>query len=43
MALGTSMAAFVRWVDHPDEDLEGHLRTGYAHLTRAFEALPGAA
>ncbi len=37
MALATSMAAFVRWVQHPDEDLQAHLRTGYRHLARAFE------
>jgi mycofactocin system transcriptional regulator len=32
MALGASMAAFERWVEHPDEDLEAHLRAGYAQL-----------
>jgi mycofactocin system transcriptional regulator len=32
-ALGTSMAAFVRWVGNPDEDLEDHLRRGYALLS----------
>jgi TetR/AcrR family transcriptional regulator, regulator of mycofactocin system len=37
MALGASMAAFVRWVMHPDEDLEGHLRAAYQHLEHAFE------
>jgi TetR/AcrR family transcriptional regulator, regulator of mycofactocin system len=37
MALGASMSAFVRWVSHPEEDLLAHLRTGYAHLARAFE------
>jgi len=31
------MSAFVRRVSHPDEDLLAHLRTGYAHLARAFE------
>jgi TetR/AcrR family transcriptional regulator, regulator of mycofactocin system len=36
MALGTSMAAFVRWVSHPEEDLLAHLRTGYRHLAQAF-------
>jgi hypothetical protein len=36
LALAASMAAFVRWVHHPGEDLEGHLRAGYARLTRAF-------
>jgi mycofactocin system transcriptional regulator len=36
MALATSMAAFVRWVHHPDEDLAEHLRCGYAHLARGF-------
>jgi TetR/AcrR family transcriptional regulator, regulator of mycofactocin system len=38
-ALATSMAAFVRWVEHPDEDLQAHLRAGYARLARAFEDL----
>ncbi|MGZ4168846.1 MAG: mycofactocin system transcriptional regulator [Solirubrobacteraceae bacterium] len=37
MALGTSMAAFGRWVSHPEEDLLAHLRVGYGHLARAFE------
>lgn len=37
MALGTSMAAFMRWVGHPEENLIAHLQTGYAHLARAFE------
>lgn len=36
MALGASMAAFARWVDHPDEDIEAHLHRSYAHLARAF-------
>ncbi len=39
MALGTSMAAFARWVEHPHEDLEDHLRGGYERLARAFDAL----
>jgi mycofactocin system transcriptional regulator len=36
-ALGTSMAAFVRWVDHPGDDLEQNLRRGYDLLARGFE------
>ena len=36
LALGASMAAFARWVTHPDEDIEQHLRRGYAHLEQAF-------
>lgn len=31
-ALGSSMAAFVRWVDHPEEDLEDNLRSAYGVL-----------
>jgi mycofactocin system transcriptional regulator len=38
MALTSSMAAFVRWVEHPEEDLEAHLAVVYEHLKR----LPGA-
>jgi mycofactocin system transcriptional regulator len=34
MALGTSMAAFVRWVSHPGEDLEAHLEHGYRLLAQ---------
>jgi hypothetical protein len=37
MALGASMSAFGRWVSHAEENLLAHLRTGYAHLPRAFE------
>lgn len=33
-ALGSSMAAFVRWVDHPEEDLENNLRAAYDLLAR---------
>lgn len=36
MALGASMAAFVRWVRHPEECLDGHLTTAYRHLAQAF-------
>lgn len=36
MALGASMAAFVRWVEHPEEDLEEHLRTVYDALASGF-------
>ena len=34
MALGTSMAAFVRWVAHPEEDLEADLERGYRLLSQ---------
>lgn len=37
-ALGTSMAAFVRWVNHPEEDLGQNLRQGYRMLTTGFSA-----
>ncbi|HEX4010757.1 MAG TPA: mycofactocin system transcriptional regulator [Solirubrobacteraceae bacterium] len=37
MALGASMAAFMRWVRHPDENLESHLRDAYRHLARGFD------
>lgn len=40
MALGASMAAFVRWVMHPEENLDALLRVAYGHLTRAFDDLP---
>lgn len=36
-ALGTSMAAFVRWVEHPDEDLDDNLRRAYALLASGFD------
>jgi hypothetical protein len=32
IALGTSTAAFRRWVDHPDENLDAHLRRAYGLL-----------
>jgi hypothetical protein len=35
-ALGTSMAAFVRWVEHPEEDLEENLRRGYELLASGW-------
>jgi mycofactocin system transcriptional regulator len=35
-ALGTSMAAFVRWVDNPDDDLEQNLREAYRLLATSF-------
>jgi mycofactocin system transcriptional regulator len=35
-ALGTSMAAFVRWVDNPDDNLEQNLRDAYRLLATAF-------
>lgn len=41
LALATSTSAFVRWVEHPDEDLEAHLRHGYRRLARAFEEIDG--
>jgi TetR/AcrR family transcriptional regulator, regulator of mycofactocin system len=34
--LGTSMAVFVRWVDHPDEDLQDNLRGAYELLCAGF-------
>jgi TetR/AcrR family transcriptional regulator, regulator of mycofactocin system len=34
LALGTAMAAFVRWVSHPEDDLEDDLRRGFALLAR---------
>lgn len=37
MALGASMAAFVRWVRHPEESLDEHLTTAYRHLAHGFE------
>jgi TetR/AcrR family transcriptional regulator, regulator of mycofactocin system len=39
MALASSMSAFVRWVEHPEEDLEDHLRVVYTHLSSAFPGL----
>lgn len=41
MALGASMAAFVRWVMHPEESLDAHLRIAYEHLGRAFDDITG--
>jgi TetR/AcrR family transcriptional regulator, regulator of mycofactocin system len=38
-ALGTSIAAFVRWVGNPDDDLEQNLLAGYARLARGFDDL----
>jgi TetR/AcrR family transcriptional regulator, regulator of mycofactocin system len=35
-ALGTSMAAFVRWVANPEEDLEDNLRRAYGLLGSGF-------
>jgi TetR/AcrR family transcriptional regulator, regulator of mycofactocin system len=35
-ALGTSMAAFSRWVDHPEESLDEHLRRGYQLLVQGL-------
>jgi hypothetical protein len=39
MALASSMSAFVRWVEHPEEDLEERLRIVYGHFVRAFRPL----
>jgi mycofactocin system transcriptional regulator len=39
MALGTSMASFVRWVNNPAEDLQAHLRRGYDLLIATGPAL----
>jgi mycofactocin system transcriptional regulator len=36
-ALGTSMAAFVTWVQRPEDDLEENLWRGYALLGSGFE------
>jgi TetR/AcrR family transcriptional regulator, regulator of mycofactocin system len=36
-ALGTSMAAFVRWVKHPGDDLEHNLSRGYRLLASGLE------
>jgi TetR/AcrR family transcriptional regulator, regulator of mycofactocin system len=38
-ALGASMAAFVRWVQHPDEDLAAHLRRSYDVLVSGKDVL----
>jgi TetR/AcrR family transcriptional regulator, regulator of mycofactocin system len=37
-ALGTAMAAFGRWVDHPDEDLDGLLDAAFQGLGTGFVA-----
>jgi TetR/AcrR family transcriptional regulator, regulator of mycofactocin system len=39
VALGASMAAFVRWVSHPGEDLEEHLRRSYDVLVSGGDSL----
>lgn len=36
-ALGASMAAFVRWVQHPNDDLDQNLRRAYALLASGFD------
>lgn len=36
-ALGTSMAAFSRWVEHPEEDIDEHLSRGYELLAKGFD------
>jgi hypothetical protein len=39
-ALATSMAAFVRWVNHPGDDLEENLERGYKLLASGFAEDP---
>jgi hypothetical protein len=39
LALAGSMAAFERWVAHPGEALDAHLRTAYRHLAEAFAGI----
>lgn len=41
-ALAASMAAFQRWVSHPDEDLGRCLETAYGLLAEGFAGLAGA-
>jgi mycofactocin system transcriptional regulator len=36
-ALGASLAAFARWVEHPDEDLIENLRASYGALVAGFQ------
>jgi TetR/AcrR family transcriptional regulator, regulator of mycofactocin system len=36
MALAASMSAFVRWVEHPQDDLEANLELGYRMLARVW-------
>lgn len=36
MALATSMSAFVRWVQHPDDDLDANLEFGYRMLAQIW-------
>jgi mycofactocin system transcriptional regulator len=38
-ALGASMAAFVRWVSHPEEDLEALIDQAYGLLAAGFQEL----
>ena len=40
VALGTSMAAFTRWVENPDEDLEACLDRAYQLLADGFALEP---
>jgi TetR/AcrR family transcriptional regulator, regulator of mycofactocin system len=35
-ALGASLSAFTRWVDHPEENLEDNLRASYAAVGAGF-------
>jgi mycofactocin system transcriptional regulator len=39
-ALGTAMASFGRWVEHPDEDLEALLDTAFRALAAGFAPAP---
>ena len=40
MALATSIAAFVRWVHHPGDDLQANLVLGYRMLAGAWPPAP---
>lgn len=40
-ALGTAMASFGRWVEHPDENLEALLDSAFAALAAGFTLAPG--
>jgi len=39
VALGTAMAAFVRWASHPEDDLERNLEHGFELLAGSFADL----
>ena len=36
VALGTAMAAFVRWASHPGDDLAANLERGFQLLASSF-------